>query len=234
MKLVNFEEPVFSTIQGEGILTGVPSVFVRTQGCDFTCGWCDTKKSWDLESGTEYAVDEVERQVKATHVQHVVITGGNPFLQASECAVLALRLGAAGRHVTVETQGSVFDQQLCLAADLLSLSPKLHNFEAAKFYKFLSCQRDHGRKRDTQIKVVVEHLEDVDRVMGIFWDVQEFWDRYSTCQPHYIVQPEYGKGRGFVHEVCGAILARSQSAGMRNPPVVRVMGQTHKLLYMLR
>ncbi|MFM2483627.1 7-carboxy-7-deazaguanine synthase QueE [Celerinatantimonas yamalensis] len=113
---------VFETIQGEGIYTGVPSVFIRLQGCDVGCPWCDTKHTWDVESGDECALDQVDqpshdqkRWASATaeqliqlvmqyHAKHVVITGGEPCWY--DLNPLTRRLSDHGYQCQVETSGT--------------------------------------------------------------------------------------------------------------------------------
>src|ERR1700688_359369 len=69
---------IFYSIQGEGSLIGVPSVFVRTSGCNLRCVWCDTPyTSWKPE-GDERSLDEILEQVTAFPARHVVVTGGEP------------------------------------------------------------------------------------------------------------------------------------------------------------
>ena len=71
---------IFYSIQGEGSLIGVPSVFVRTSGCNLRCTWCDTPyTSWQPE-GQLLSVDEVISQVEAYKARHVVVTGGEPMI----------------------------------------------------------------------------------------------------------------------------------------------------------
>jgi 7-cyano-7-deazaguanosine (preQ0) biosynthesis protein QueE len=233
MRVVDFEGYCWPTVQGEGVLVGMPSVFVRLQGCEFTCSWCDTKGSWDAKAGAERTVDEVVQDVKSYGIRHVVITGGNPFLQAEECTTLAYRLGLTGRHVTVETQGSLFHQELCFAADLLSISPKLHHPRmVADLYRFLVTQRDHGRKRETQIKIVVSTREEVHDANELFKDVKDLWGSAGN-PPHFVVQPEYSKGREFLLEVTEYFVSLRR-VGLTSAPDVRVLPQAHKLLYSLR
>src|SRR5437870_11428898 len=99
---------VFHSIQGEGRLTGVPSVFVRTSGCNLRCWFCDTPyTSWRPE-GEQLAVDEIVRRVEAWEARHVVITGGEPLLHADHLGPLCAELHARGRHITIETAGTLF------------------------------------------------------------------------------------------------------------------------------
>src|ERR1700682_1426763 len=71
---------VFHSIKGEGTLVGVPSVFVRTSGCNLRCTWCDTPyTSWQPEGG-ERTVDQIVTEVKQYPARHVVVTGGEPMI----------------------------------------------------------------------------------------------------------------------------------------------------------
>ena len=115
---------IFHSIQGEGELTGVPSVFVRTSGCNLRCSWCDTPyASWNPE-GEEMTVDAVVARVLSSSCAHVVLTGGEPMI-AKGIHDLAARLKKAGMHITIETAGTVAPDGI--ACDLASLSPKLAN-----------------------------------------------------------------------------------------------------------
>jgi 7-carboxy-7-deazaguanine synthase len=83
---------IFYSVQGEGILAGVPSVFIRTSGCNLRCSWCDTPyTSWKPE-GEDLSIDEVfDRATAFTAARHVVITGGEPMI-ASGVVELSARL----------------------------------------------------------------------------------------------------------------------------------------------
>src|ERR1700722_487273 len=114
---------VFHSIQGEGALVGVPSVFIRTSGCNLRCSWCDTPyTSWQPE-GNELALEQILDEVKAHPARHVVVTGGEPMI-LPDIVPLTERLRALGLHITVETAGTVFRPVAC---DLMSISPKLSN-----------------------------------------------------------------------------------------------------------
>src|SRR5688572_14509779 len=113
----------FTSIQGEGKLTGVPSWFVRVSGCNLRCVWCDTPyASWNPEGPTR-TLDDLVDEAKRSGVTHAVVTGGEPMIFPN-VEPLTHRLAAAGMHVTIETAGTVFRP---VAANLMSISPKLAN-----------------------------------------------------------------------------------------------------------
>jgi 7-carboxy-7-deazaguanine synthase len=115
---------LFYSLQGEGELTGVPSVFIRTSGCNLRCNWCDTPyASWNPE-GVERPIPELVAEVGRHPARHVVLTGGEPMI-AKNIRALAAALHADGRHITIETAATVAPDGI--ACDLASLSPKLAN-----------------------------------------------------------------------------------------------------------
>jgi len=116
---------IFHSIQGEGELTGVPSVFVRTSGCNLRCAWCDTPyASWEPEGETRDVAEIVAEVQRHAAVRHVVLTGGEPMI-AKDIRPLASELKEFGYHVTIETAATVPPGGI--ACDLASLSPKLLN-----------------------------------------------------------------------------------------------------------
>jgi 7-carboxy-7-deazaguanine synthase len=115
---------IFYSIQGEGTLTGVPSVFVRTSGCNLRCNWCDTPyASWNPE-GEQRSVAQIVEAIQAYPAEHVVLTGGEPMI-AKDLNVLAAEIKKLGHHITIETAATV--PPAGIACDLASLSPKLLN-----------------------------------------------------------------------------------------------------------
>ena len=114
---------IFLSIQGEGRLTGVESVFVRTSGCNLRCWFCDTPyTSWSPE-GDDLSQEEILAEIEHRNSKHVVLTGGEPML-FSELVPLAAELRRRGHHITIETAGTLY---LPVACDLMSISPKLAN-----------------------------------------------------------------------------------------------------------
>lgn len=163
---------VFATVQGEGVLTGVPSLFIRTSGCNLRCHWCDTPyTSWSPE-GEEWTIERL-MEWTAVHpaYRHVVLTGGEPMIQP-ELPALTRALRAAGLHITIETAGTVDAEVEC---DLMSVSPKLANstpwerdarwaerHEAARIN--LEVLRRLTRDYDYQLKFVVDREEDLGEI----------------------------------------------------------------------
>lgn len=115
---------MFETIQGEGVFTGVPSVFVRLQECPVGCAWCDTKQTWDATPQDEVALDEILRKnqdsptwcsVTAEDIvneyknqgysaKHIVITGGEPCIY--DLRPLTEAFEAIGCRCQIETSGT--------------------------------------------------------------------------------------------------------------------------------
>jgi 7-carboxy-7-deazaguanine synthase len=162
---------IFYSIQGEGKLAGVPSVFVRSSGCNLRCSWCDTPyTSWRPE-GTEMTVPEIVDRVRGFNARHAVITGGEPMI-ARGVEELSRRLREAEMHITIETAGTVF---LAVECDLMSISPKLSNStpegEWAGRHDKLRIQIEVIRRLmdlcDYQLKFVVSRPEDIGEIHDI-------------------------------------------------------------------
>lgn len=163
---------IYRSVQGEGLLTGTPSVFVRTSGCNLRCWYCDTSyTSWQPE-GCDMAVDEVVAQIEEWDCRHVVVTGGEPMLLA-ELIPLCDLLRRLRRHITIETAGTLY---LPVTCDLMSISPKLaSSAPAAEAHPHW--RRRHNRERhrpevvrrlireyEFQLKFVVDAPADLDEI----------------------------------------------------------------------
>ena len=97
----------FASVQGEGFWAGTPCYFIRLQGCDMRCSFCDSKDTWDLNGGTLMTFQEILDGIP-DGIRHVVITGGEPTLH-SNLPDLVEFLGSKGHRVHIETSGNHFD-----------------------------------------------------------------------------------------------------------------------------
>lgn len=160
---------IYKSVQGEGLLTGTPSVFVRASGCNLRCWFCDTPFSSWAPEGVDLSVDEIIAQVEEWDCRHVVLTGGEPMLFA-ELIPLCEELRRRRCHVTVETAGTL---HLTVACNLMSISPKLSN-SAPRDAASAHWRRRHERTRrrvavvrrlmaehSHQLKFVVDAPEDL-------------------------------------------------------------------------
>ena len=174
---------IYKSVQGEGLLTGTPSVFVRASGCNLRCWFCDTPyASWRPE-GSDYAVDEIVAQIEEWDCRHVVLTGGEPMLFA-ELLPLAQQLHERDWHVTVETAGTLY---LPVACNLMSISPKFAG-SGPPAAEDPHWSRRHERQRcqpdvlnalmteyEYQLKFVIDQpadLQEVEQFMTVFPEVQ--------------------------------------------------------------
>lgn len=246
LRLVDYEQVPWSTIQGEGLFTGVPSAFVRLHGCDFTCSWCDTKKSW--EEGSAYfekSVDDVALAMRSYRLPHAVITGGNPALQEEDVSELIVTLREdwvdfdqgdtwrRGMYVTVETQASLFSEHIARHANFMSLSPKLHDWRSEPLEDYIKFAVSRPEKA-AQVKIVVHDAEST-------WEALEHMVHlhhvaYKIAGAHdlrrvlgFVLQPEWSTSRSSVKIVGETLQAwYRKSSAKHELPLVRLLTQAHK------
>ncbi|PNH79477.1 7-carboxy-7-deazaguanine synthase QueE [Vibrio diazotrophicus] len=115
---------MFETIQGEGVFTGVPAVFVRLQECPVGCAWCDTKQTWEANEHDQLSFDQIivktgdspnwcsasAQQIIAMYqsqgytAKHIVITGGEPCIY--DLVPLTQAFEEIGCQCQIETSGT--------------------------------------------------------------------------------------------------------------------------------
>jgi 7-carboxy-7-deazaguanine synthase len=181
---------LFHSIQGEGKLSGVPSVFVRASGCNLRCVWCDTPyASWNPE-GNDVSVREIVNRVVEFNTKHIVLTGGEPMIMP-DIVELCDELKSRGHHITLETAATVYKP---LKLDLASLSPKLsnstpHGTSFAKSHEqhrlnIPVIQRFIDHSPDFQLKFVVSSDSDLD-------EIQEIVEQLKNVEPSdVLLMPE--------------------------------------------
>ncbi len=120
---------MFYSLQGEGPYAGTPAVFARMTGCNLRCPWCDTSYAWSR--GTEMTPKELAEAIarEARRAQLIVLTGGEPLLQADCLAEALLELGRMGVRlpIGIETNGTLPPGPLANLLDHAVVSPKLGN-----------------------------------------------------------------------------------------------------------
>jgi 7-carboxy-7-deazaguanine synthase len=204
---------IFYSIQGEGELTGVPSVFVRASGCNLRCSWCDTPyASWEPE-GENRSVKEIMAAIEAHPLaRHVVLTGGEPMI-ARDIQELAAAIRGSGRHITIETAATVAPAGI--ACDLASLSPKLLN-SAPDAEKHTAWRRKHEATRwqpeivrqwvdayPYQFKFVVTRPEDIDELEHMLTALQRQIPRHKVLlMPEGITTTKLRSRAGWLAELC--------------------------------
>lgn len=204
---------IFYSIQGEGKLAGMPSVFIRTSGCNLRCTWCDTPyASWD-PTGQDMTIAQILDAVKPHPTRHVVITGGEPMIQ-SDLPALVDRLTALDRLITLETAGTVW---LDLPLHLASVSPKLanstpHTRQGGRFAAAHDRQRlapeilqRFGRSNcmtDIQWKFVVSQPEDVNEIQQVLDSIGNVRPQDVILMPEGITAADLASRSGWIAEIC--------------------------------
>jgi len=199
---------IFYSLQGEGALAGVPSVFVRLAGCRLRCRWCDTKYAWSEGAGEEMSIAEVAEKVRDYNCGHVVITGGEP-MNSSELGGLCAALKKGGCHVTIETAG--IDYVGGLGCDLMSISPKLGNSrpvdatEAAEHEK-IRFNSDVLKKLiesyEYQVKFVVDEPGDLDEIACCLERLGRVDPYKIFLMPQAVERQDYIRKSQWLGEVC--------------------------------
>jgi 7-carboxy-7-deazaguanine synthase len=174
---------IFASLQGEGPSAGMPVAFVRLSRCNLACTWCDTAYTWRFEGDNRQHRDGVAFDRKANQVtlstaetasriaalgqMRLVITGGEPLLQAGALAEMLSALPDIG--VEIETNGTVAPPaRLDVRVDQYNVSPKLaHSGNPAELA--LIPERLEAWAADPRafLKFVVAAPEDVAEVLEL-------------------------------------------------------------------
>jgi 7-carboxy-7-deazaguanine synthase len=151
---------IFHSLQGEGSLAGVPSVFIRLAGCELGCKWCDSRYAWDPAAGAEYDIEKIRSQAVSYRCGNLVITGGEPMTNPDLPELLNV-FAQEDFHITIETSGTKFIPNL--GCSLMSISPKLSNAEPRIDLDMTALQLLIDNYR-FQLKFVVDGPADIDEI----------------------------------------------------------------------
>lgn len=192
---------IFYSIQGEGLLAGRPSVFIRLAGCPLRCKFCDTAYAVDSKAGTMMAVEKIVKQIKRYKTDYIVITGGEPMISPNLSGLCkALR----NYHITIETAGVKFVPGL--KCDLMSISPKLSNAyknkaDRNRYLKIGSLQK-LIRNYDYQLKFVIEKEKDIREAEQILKKLKNVGHSKIMLMPQAKTFSEYLKKSFLVARLC--------------------------------
>ena len=199
---------IFYSLQGEGFLAGVPSVFVRLAGCPLRCKWCDTKYAWDQRAGQDYTIAEIVKTVQQWPCKFIVITGGEPMIN-SDLPQLVRQLKAADKHITIETAGIAYIPDL--ACDLMSISPKLSN-SAPTDPELAAIHEDSrldiavlGKLIDSyqfQLKFVVDSKSDLAEIQRTLKETGNVDSKKVMLMPQAVTRDELLAKSAIVADIC--------------------------------
>jgi len=194
---------IFTSVEGEGILYGTKTLFVRLAGCPFTCFYCDTKESLPLDSGTEYTIENANRLIDSNlkeQTYKVNFTGGDPLIQHQAVALLAKHIQE--KKIPTYLESSCFDidrfNHVLPFIDIVKIEFKTKdsNFVDSNHYeKFidhtLKCLESSVKsKKTTFIKIVVSSKTKPNEFQELTNQIFTLISKNSI--DGFIIQPSYG------------------------------------------
>ncbi len=207
MKLLGNE--VFYSIQGEGKNVGKPSIFVRLGGCNLKCTWCDSKFTWDkdVEDNEVWDEDALIEEIKKYNCQHLVITGGEPFLQQDKIKSFMEKL--PGYTAEIETNGSL-ENEIDEVLDQINCSPKTRNSGNDPYD--LKILPDNPK---VVYKFVIQKKEDLE-------EIEEYIEKYNLPKERIYLMPE-GVTREAMKERSPWVIEICKEKGYNFSPRLHVM-----------
>lgn len=199
---------IFYSLQGEGRLSGAPSVFVRVAGCPLRCRWCDTVYAQSGTAGTRYCPDWLAEQIRSYPTSNIVITGGEPMVHPKlpDLVTLVHRMGL---HLTIETAGIAFVPDL--PCELMSISPKLANStptDPAQAAEHERCRLHIDIIRQLmaayayQLKFVVDTPEDLDEIITCVGQLGQVDPQDVFLMPQATTRKEYVEKSAWLANYC--------------------------------
>jgi 7-carboxy-7-deazaguanine synthase len=194
---------IFTSVEGEGILYGTKTLFVRLAGCPFTCFYCDTKESLPLDSGTEYDIDEACKLIDSnlkSQTYKVNFTGGDPLVQYQAVAELAKHVQS--KKIPTYLESSCFDSKkfeyVLPFIDIVKIEFKTKDseFVDSKHYEKLientmDCLKSSvSSKKITYIKIVVSSKTNLNDFSDLATSI--FNSILKNQIDGFVIQPTYG------------------------------------------
>ena len=201
MKVRLFE--IFTSVEGEGILYGTKTLFVRLAGCPFTCFYCDTIESLPLDSGTEYSIEEANQLIDTNlknQTYKVNFTGGDPLIQHEAVALLAKHIQT--KNIRTYLESSCFDidrfNHVLPFMDIIKIEFKTKDsdFVDSKHYEKLiihamKClESSINANKITYIKIVVSSKTQLNEFNELIKQIFKIISKDNI--DGFIIQPTYG------------------------------------------
>lgn len=169
---------IFKSIDGEGIFAGKPAAFVRFNGCNLRCSYCDTKYALHKEE-PNMLISEIESKVMEYNVSHVTLTGGEPLIQPGIGNLIKILL-LRGLTVNIETNGSIDvdkfhrEQLLCDVPSMIAMTCAFDNLVYTIDYKCTSSQcSEHNNMNNFNNELIPGAKKVFKFVVGNEMDLQE-------------------------------------------------------------
>jgi len=194
---------IFQSVQGEGLVVGVPMNFIRFCNCNLDCSWCDT----DFNGGEEMGILEIIEKLN-DEFKWVSLTGGEPMLEENLMDLIK-EIKAMGFRILLETNGTLFDKEIFDSCEFLSVDIKGPSSGDLDYSReaFDYCL---GNPTKSQLKFVIKDMEDF-----------EFFQRvYQKEYPNWILQPEFGSMKSLDYDLIMNAINDN----------VRIIPQVHRLM----
>ncbi|WP_457623842.1 7-carboxy-7-deazaguanine synthase QueE, partial [Persephonella sp.] len=160
MKKINVVE-IFSSVEGEGTFIGYPVTFIRLEGCNLRCEWCDTAYSYSGKNFKEMKISDILMEIKNYPNFRVCLTGGEPFL-SENVEILMEEILKKGYLLMVETNGTVFTEKI--KNIYLQYKDKIHTVISPKpdVYYFIN---DYLLNFADEIKFIIDQKIKLDDIL---------------------------------------------------------------------
>lgn len=208
----------FVSIDGEGPLAGELAVFIRFEGCNLRCSWCDTKYAWDGSVATEELTpQEIYDYIKQTGINHVTLTGGEPLIQPKIKVLLDLLVADKTLLVHVETNGAV------------AIRPFIHTYPVENLRYIVDYKLGSSGMLGTMLVDNLEAVRPIDVykfVIGSQADLAKAYEVIKTYELHH-------KVKVYLSPVLGQIEPSLIVDWMKEHPIegVKLQLQLHKFIW---
>jgi 7-carboxy-7-deazaguanine synthase len=223
---IDAKPEIFETVQGEGLNAGLPAIFIRLQGCDVHCAFCDEKDTWLRRENNSLvmSVEAILDYISSLHstVRRVVITGGEPTQQELKELILALMI--AGYEVAIETAATGY-----FTVDLFYDYPKklFVTFSPKEIYSTTKIADERIWAKADEIKFVIANAAARDYTLNTIipnlQKINHLSHKASSIKPVFLVPDWFNLSA--TKDIAWQTLRE-------NPEILRMGFQSHKLLEM--